>query len=207
MRKKYLWLSLLALCLCAVFLLDPVTASARSRWGFYWGSPGWGYGGYSRWGHWGRHRYGYWEPVYVGYRRYYYDGDCFYRPQYFGLCNTVVTPPPRGAIVTTLPYGYRTVIVDGVRYHYYNDIYYLNTSSGYVVVSPPEVKTGAAAAAPAATETKETSGGNVTVNVPNSDGSYTTVTLTKKEGGYVGPQGEFYPGNPTVDQLKVLYAK
>jgi hypothetical protein len=47
----------------------------------------------------------------------------------------------------------------------------------------------------------------VTVNVPNTNGSFTPVTLIKQKDGYIGPQGEYYPGNPTVDQLKVLYGK
>jgi len=45
------------------------------------------------------------------------------------------------------------------------------------------------------------------VNILNSNGSYTSVTLVKSGDGYVGPQGEFYPGRPSVDQLRVLYGK
>jgi hypothetical protein len=45
------------------------------------------------------------------------------------------------------------------------------------------------------------------VNIPNSNGSYTPVTLVKSGNGYVGPQGEFYPGSPSVDQLRVIYGK
>jgi hypothetical protein len=47
----------------------------------------------------------------------------------------------------------------------------------------------------------------ITIYVPNSNGSYTSVTLAKYNGGYVGPQGEFYPGRPTIEQLRVLYAR
>jgi hypothetical protein len=50
-------------------------------------------------------------------------------------------------------------------------------------------------------------GQTITVNVPNSNGSFTPVKLVKYQGGYIGPQGEYYPGNPTVDQLRVLYGK
>ncbi len=57
---------------------------------------------------------------------------------------------------------------------------------------------------PAATQTKlETS----VVYIPNSNGSYTAVTLTRSGGGYLGPQGEYYPSHPTVEQLAVLYGK
>ncbi|MDD5216597.1 MAG: DUF6515 family protein [Candidatus Omnitrophica bacterium] len=47
----------------------------------------------------------------------------------------------------------------------------------------------------------------MTVNVPNANGSFTPVTLTKSAKGYVGPSGEFYPEKPTEEQLKMLYAK
>jgi hypothetical protein len=51
------------------------------------------------------------------------------------------------------------------------------------------------------------SGEALTVNVPNTNGSYTPVTLIKQKDGYIGPQGEYYPGHPTVTQLRVLYGK
>ena len=47
----------------------------------------------------------------------------------------------------------------------------------------------------------------ITIYVPNYNGSYTSVTLAKYNGGYVGPQGEFYPVRPTVEQLRMLYAR
>jgi len=47
----------------------------------------------------------------------------------------------------------------------------------------------------------------VTIYVPNSNGSYTPITLVKHGNGYIGPQGEYYAGNPTVAQLKVLYGR
>ncbi len=67
-----------------------------------------------------------------------------------------------------------------------------------VVMAPAQP--AVAAPAPAQTNT-------LTVNVPNSGGGYTPVNLVKKGDGYVGPQGEYYQGNPTVDQLKALYGK
>jgi len=45
----------------------------------------------------------------------------------------------------------------------------------------------------------------VVVNIPNSNGSFVPVRLTKHGSGYVGPQGEYYSENPTVEQLEVLY--
>ena len=46
-----------------------------------------------------------------------------------------------------------------------------------------------------------------TINIPNSRGGYTSVTLRKAGTGYVGPQGEYYYEHPTVDQLRTLYGK
>ena len=47
----------------------------------------------------------------------------------------------------------------------------------------------------------------VTIYVSNSNGSYMPVTLVRHGNGYIGPQGEYYAGNPTVAQLKVLYGR
>ena len=44
------------------------------------------------------------------------------------------------------------------------------------------------------------------IHVPNKDGaSYTRVTLQRKDGGFVGPQGEFYPLVPPVAHLAEMY--
>ena len=48
---------------------------------------------------------------------------------------------------------------------------------------------------------------NLVINIPNNNGSYTAITLIKRGNGYVGPQGEFYPGKPTVEQLRALYGR
>ena len=45
----------------------------------------------------------------------------------------------------------------------------------------------------------------VTINVQNSNGSYTPVTLTKFGGEFIGPRGEHYLSMPTADQLAPLY--
>ena len=46
-----------------------------------------------------------------------------------------------------------------------------------------------------------------TINIPNSKGSYTPVILKRAGNGFTGPQGEFYPEFPRVEQLKVMYGK
>lgn len=42
----------------------------------------------------------------------------------------------------------------------------------------------------------------VTVNVTNSNGSITPVTLRKQGVGYMGPKGEYYNSLPTSEQLR-----
>ena len=44
------------------------------------------------------------------------------------------------------------------------------------------------------------------IHVPNKDGaSFTRVTLTRRDRGFVGPQGEFYPLMPSVAHLAEMY--
>jgi hypothetical protein len=134
------------------------------------------------------------EIVVVRGSRYHYRDGRFYRPWFFGLEFSI--GPVAGAVVRVLPFGYRTIIVGGTRYYYYDNVYYTDCPSGYIVVP-----------APAVSQYQGVSGETITINVPNSNGSYTPVTLVRRNNGYVGPQGEFYAGNPTIDQLKALYGK
>jgi len=143
------------------------------------------------------------EVVMVRGEKYHYNNGRFYRPWFFGF--TVVVPPI-GAIVTVLPFGHRAIIAAGVPYYYYDDVYYRPCPSGYIVVPAPVVNSNvvyALSAIPSQTSSAET----VTINVPNSNGSYTPVTLVKRNNGYIGPQGEYYGGHPTVEQLRALYGK
>ncbi|MDO8730462.1 MAG: hypothetical protein Q7J69_04675 [Candidatus Omnitrophota bacterium] len=45
----------------------------------------------------------------------------------------------------------------------------------------------------------------VVINVVNSNGSYTPVTLRQEGGSYVGPRGERYLHLPTEEQLQGAY--
>jgi len=69
-----------------------------------------------------------------------------------------------------------------------------------VVAQPTQV---VVAQPPVTVETED----SVTVNVPNSNGTYAAVVLKKSGNGFVGPQGEFYPQLPSIDQLKAMYGK
>ena len=138
--------------------------------------------------------------------RYHYWGGRFYRP---GPVGFFMVTPPIGVVVTVLPPVYRTVIIGGISYYYADDAYYTDTVGGYVVVPPPVQNAAVVTTAPAApaAQSETPPGQSITVNVPNSSGGFTPVKLVKYKDGYIGPQGEYYPGNPTVDQLRVLYGK
>lgn len=153
---------------------------------------------------WGGHGRGSHEIIYVGHDRYNYHDGRFYRPGWFGL-EFAVSTPPTGAVVAVLPYGHQTRAYGDITYYYYNNIYYKSCPGGYVVVPVPVTTS---TSAPVVTQSKGIYyGETVVINVPNTSGTYTPVTLHKQNGGYVGPQGEFYDGNPTVEQLRVLYGK
>lgn len=138
------------------------------------------------------------EVVVYGRRRYVYDGRRFHHPGFWG--GFFAVRPAFGIIVATLPFGHAAVVIGGTRYYHYDDVYYRECPSGYIVVPKPPVYVLSSAAGTVAAD-----GETVTINVPNSNGSFTPVRLTKADHGYRGPQGEFYPGRPTVDQLKALY--
>jgi hypothetical protein len=143
------------------------------------------------------------EVVVVGSERYNYHDGRFYRPSFFGF-EFLLATPPFGAIIMSLPIGHHAVIIGGIQYYYYNNVYYKPCPSGYIVVPQPVV---VANPAPVVLAPAQVPNETVTINVPNSNGSYMPITLVKRDNGYVGPQGEYYPGHPTVEQLRVLYGK
>lgn len=141
--------------------------------------------------------------VIIGGKRYYYcDGVFYHRSNY----RYIVIPPPIGAVVHGQPEGTRPIIINGIMYYTVDGMYYQNSPQGYVVVAPPQVgviQTVPVAASDLSSGTLDT----YTVNIMNSKGGYTSVALKKSGNGFIGPQGEFYPEFPKVEQLKVMYGK
>ncbi|MFA6142626.1 MAG: DUF6515 family protein [Candidatus Omnitrophota bacterium] len=148
--------------------------------------------------------------------RHYYRNGNWYRHGWLGL-DIIVSALAVGAIIDSLPPRYNTVVVGNTPYYYYDNYYYRPYQYGGYIVVPPPVATPPVVimpqAAPAAVTTISTAQiqeqiqGAITVNIPNSQGGYTAVTLKRSGNGFVGPQGEYYPNNPTVEQLKILYGK
>ncbi len=148
---------------------------------------------------------------------YYYGEGVYY--QRMGR-QYVVIPAPVGAVVTTIPAGFPPVIIDGVPYYTINGVTYMYTPYGYQVVPMPQpivvqtvpavvaVPAQPAPAAQGATITAPAAADNsYTVNIPNSKGGYTPIVLKRSGNGFIGPQGEYYPEFPRIEQLKIMYAK
>lgn len=141
--------------------------------------------------------------------RYHWHGDRWYGPGWFGL-DVAVSALAIGAVVEGLPVGYTTVVVGGIPYYYYGGYYYRYYPYGYVVVPNPAITPNVVyAAAPETSPVIATQPQvkTVTINIPNPSGSYTPVVLTEHKNGYIGPQGEYYEGHPSVKQLEALYGK
>lgn len=126
--------------------------------------------------------------------RYYYRDNSWYRPSWFGF-GIAVSVLTIGALISSLPPRHTTVIVEGTPY-YHDDRYYYRElpEGGYVVVPAPVI----VQPQPQILET-------LTVNIPNSRGGYTSVTLKRSGSGFVGPQNEYYPNFPSVEQLRTMY--
>lgn len=144
-----------------------------------------------------------------GYERHYYRDGGWHRHGWFGF-DVTVSALTIGAVIESLPLGYRTEVVAGVPYYYYGGYYYRQYPYGYVVVPEPIVVSDVVyAPVPGSVPGTVTQpqGNAVTINIPNSKGGYISVALIKHKSGYIGPQGEYYEGHPSVEQLKALYGK
>jgi len=72
---------------------------------------------------------------------FYYADGIYYRRAASGY---IVSVPPVGMVVSTLPIGYTVYMVGGRTYYYYADVYYVwdDPHTGYRVVSPPADTSG-----------------------------------------------------------------
>ncbi len=146
---------------------------------------------------------GYVKVIFGG-RPYYYCHGVFYN-----RVNTryVVINPPIGAVVETIPVDNQVIVVNGATYYYSSDVYYQYTPRGYMVVQKPVGSTQLVKADVPPEVINDNGSDYFDVNIPNSNGGYTAVTLKKSGNGFLGPQGEFYPEFPKVEQLKAMYTK
>ncbi|MEW6535184.1 MAG: DUF6515 family protein [Candidatus Auribacterota bacterium] len=114
-----------------------------------------------------------------------------------------------GSIIDALPPHHKVVYVKEAPYYYDGTYYFRRIDDGYVVVEDPTIvvhpSTPVVVTPAPNVIVKQPEPEIVTINIPNDNGSFTPVVLIKKGDGYIGPQGEYYDGNPTVDQLRALY--
>jgi hypothetical protein len=122
--------------------------------------------------------------------RYHYRDGRWYSRGWFGW-EFAVAALTIGAIVESLPPQHSTIVVGNTPYYYDNTVYYRQLPDGaYVVVQPP-----------ALVSPQVPTSEMLTINVPNSRGGYTAVNLRRSGGGFVGPQGEYYPNTPSVEEM------
>jgi hypothetical protein len=140
--------------------------------------------------------------IVIGGGRFYYGEGHFYRRH--SHREYVVVPAPIGATIYSLPGGCSRVVIRGVPYYMYEGVYYRQYGRGYRVVESPIENEGPELAIAAASTKPQDS---FTINIPNANSGYTAVTLKRSGNGFVGPQGEYYPEFPQVEQLRTIYGK
>jgi hypothetical protein len=145
----------------------------------------------------------------VGGRDYYYDDGLFYIKDKAG--QYVVVAPPIGGVIVTLPARHKRILVNGRTYYYYNDVYYAKHKGGYIVVDDPVYAIETLPEKVDVLESASAKGipeiSRYTVHIPGKDGSYLPIELARQGDGYIGPQGEYYPEFPSIEQLKAMYVK
>jgi len=105
----------------------------------------------------------------------------------------------------TAPDNYVSVTLGGFKFCFNNGTCRAFRRQNYAFVPAPVVCVPERVIAARAPVVKEISENTVVVTIPNLRGSYTSVIITKRGNGYIGPQGEYYPDGPTVAQLQLLY--
>jgi len=211
MQNKINATKLFIASLILMLLIVPQLSYADWGVGIHFGSPGYHHDDHRfyRWHdhpHWGLHLHflpvGY-ITINVGWHRYYYYDGLYYT---FVGGDYVLVNPPVGAYVQVIPPDFQAVIINGRTYYTDNGVYYILTRyHGYKVVAAPVVY-----APPQVIVTQPYGNGGqgaFPVNIPNNSGGYISVIIKKSGNGFVGPQGEFYPQFPTVEQLRVMYNK
>jgi hypothetical protein len=98
------------------------------------------------------------------------------------------------------PPMYGRVVVPGPRHH--RPGWVLPPHREVVVVRPPVVVERPVIVRPPAPVVETCT---ITLWITNSNGSRTSVQLTRQGPWYIGPRGEYYADMPTNEQLRVVY--
>ncbi len=107
-------------------------------------------------------------------------------------------------VVPILPMPYSVVVIRGSVLYVSDGIYYRAAPGGYIVVEKP-VETITVHAEPHVAPAGLPAETRVLYVPKQTGGGFVPITLKKLEGGYLGPQGEFYPTIPQVAFLTEMY--
>jgi hypothetical protein len=128
---------------------------------------------------------------------YYYNDGRFYVPS---SGKVVEVQPPVGAVVVKLPDN-SVVINDGDETYYVDDgIFYRKVWDGYKVIAPPFGPRDSDGVLMAGNDRDD-----ISIRLPDSEGGYVEVLLSRTGQGFKGPQDEYYPEFPPMDQLQEMY--
>ena len=140
------------------------------------------------------------EVVVVNGYSYYCSDNVYYQRYPNGY---VVAPPPAQTVYVQAPPVVQTVVLPAPAAPQPIYVQALPAPPVAQPVAPPAPAAPQPAVVPATPAT-----GEYSLYIPNSDGTtYTAVVVRKKGNGYAGPQGEYYPEFPRVEQLKAMYGK
>jgi len=115
-----------------------------------------------------------------------------------GYVNTIPVPPDAvdyaaapvvPTFIDSLPDQAVFVYIDGTKYAYFQGVFYKQIFSGYEAIDPATIVLG----------------GSFNIAIPNTNGAYTLIQMNAVNNGFVGPQGEFYPQFPAIQQLQAMY--
>jgi len=106
-------------------------------------------------------------------------------------------------LIRVIPPHHRVILIGGVVYYVLDDVYYRSVPGGYIIVDKPIIKVEEAPKPPEAPKPQKDT---FTLYVPkkNEEG-FVPVILKRLEGGFLGPQGEFYPSAPQIEWLTEMY--
>lgn len=135
--------------------------------------------------------------IVIGGIPYWYHAGLYYK---LGSDGYVVVSLP---VKRVLPPRHRVILIGGVVYYVKDGIYYRSVPGGYIIVDKPIVKVKESPAPPETIKPQEKT---LTLYVPkkNEEG-FVPVILKRLEGGFLGPQGEFYPSAPRIEWLTEMY--
>jgi hypothetical protein len=138
------------------------------------------------------------RSIVIGGNRYWVHAGVYYKTGDNGYM--VVSAP----VTRVLPRSHRVLLIHGAIYYICDDIYYKRAPEGYIVVEKPMEKYAEPTAAVPKTLADQPK--TLALYVPKrTEDGFVPVTLKRLEGGYLGPQGEFYPTMPPVSQLTEMY--